>query len=144
MLMRMKLWLYLCANHPSRAPPLFRERVGGVPPKLRRPRVFLKDRRPSQSQPRPCGPHWHWSLGAERPEIVKGNQVFEAEHTKAGVFGNGMEPMEIEPFNFTGECTMHCKCSSAALVRKRHRQPFHIVQLSLPRARGRTEEERRR
>ena len=29
MLMRMKLWLYLCANHPSRAPPLFREMVGG-------------------------------------------------------------------------------------------------------------------
>ncbi|CAJ1444438.1 unnamed protein product [Effrenium voratum] len=42
-----------------------------------------------------------------------------------------MEPMEIEPFNVTGECTMHCKCSSAALVRKRHRQPFHIVQPSL-------------
>ena len=29
MLMRMKLWIYLCANYPSRAPPLFRERVGG-------------------------------------------------------------------------------------------------------------------
>ena len=29
MLMRMNLWFCVCANHPSHAPPLFRERVGG-------------------------------------------------------------------------------------------------------------------
>ncbi|CAJ1374922.1 unnamed protein product, partial [Effrenium voratum] len=38
---------------------------------LREQKGELKDRRPSQSQP--------------RPEIVKGNQVFEAEHTKAAL-----------------------------------------------------------